>query len=140
MSTVRRVVYVDRKIAMSLNYVMIGSNNVAKARRFYDAVMPTIGGACIAEYMPHAVCYEMRGGGRIWLALPYNEDSATPGNGNMVGLKCASAHEVELAYETSLVQGGQNEGAPGPRPQYGPEFFGAYVRDLDGNKLSFVHF
>ena len=125
---------------MSLNYVMIGSNNVAQARAFYDAVMPAIGGACIAEYLPHAVCYELRGGGRMWLAVPYNEESAAPGNGNMVGLKCDSAHEVELAYETSLAHGGTDAGAPGPRPQYGPKFFGAYVRDIDGNKLSFVHF
>jgi len=68
---------------MSLNYVMLGSNDVPKARGFFDAVLPIIGGRMIAEYMPHAVCYELRGGGRIWVATPFNEEVATPGNGNM---------------------------------------------------------
>jgi len=124
--------------AMSLNYVMLGSNDVTRARAFYDAVLPVIGGKLVAEYMPHAFCYELRGGGRIWVATPYDQAEAQPGNGNMVGLSCGSRTEVERAHDTSLAVGGVNEGDPGPRPQYGPEFFGAYARDLDGNKLSFV--
>ena len=52
---------------MSLNYVMLGSNDVRKARDFYDAAMPAIGGKLTAEYMPHAFCYELRGGGRVWV-------------------------------------------------------------------------
>ncbi|MEM9427492.1 MAG: VOC family protein [Pseudomonadota bacterium] len=123
---------------MSLNYVMLGSNDVARARGFYDAVLPEIGGTLIAEYMPHAFCYQLRGGGRVWVATPHNEETATPGNGNMVGLECANKAEVEAAHRTALANGGANEGDPGPRPLYGPDFFGAYVRDLDGNKLSFV--
>lgn len=73
---------------MSLNYAMLGSNDVAKARSFYDAVMPVIGGKLIAEYMPHAFCYELRGGGRVWVATPHDENAATAGNGNMVGFQC----------------------------------------------------
>lgn len=125
---------------MSLNYVMLGSNDVAKARSFFDAVLPTIGGRLVAEHMPHAFCYELRGGGRMWVASPFDGEVATPGNGNMVGLKCESKREVQAAHETSLSKGGINEGDPGPRPQYGPEFYGAYIRDLDGNKISFVYF
>lgn len=125
---------------MSLNYVMLGSNDVDKARGFFDAVLPAIGGRLVAEYMPHAFCYELRGGGRIWVASPFDGEVATPGNGNMVGLKCESKTEVRTAHETSLSNGGTNEGDPGPRPQYGPDFYGAYVRDLDGNKMSFVYF
>lgn len=123
---------------MSLNYVMIGSNDVAKAREFYDAVMPLVGALVEAEYMPHAVCYRLCGGGRVWVALPHDENTATPGNGAMVGIKCESQAEVRAAHEMALGKGGVNEGDPGPRPQYGPEFYGAYVRDLDGNKMSFV--
>lgn len=125
---------------MSLNYVMIGSNDVARARDFYDAVLSVMGGKVVEDYMPHAICYELRGGGRIWVALPFNEQSATVGNGNMVGLACASQAEVEAAHKMAIDHGGQNEGDPGPRPQYGPDFFGAYCRDLDGNKMSFVFF
>lgn len=125
---------------MSLNYVMLGSNDVPKARPFYDAVLPVIGGKFIAEYMPHAFCYEMRGGGRIWVATPYDSKAATAGNGNMVGFECESREEVRAAYDMALAQGGTNEGEPGERPLYGPGFYGAYVRDPEGNKMSFVHF
>ncbi len=125
---------------MSLNYVMLGSNDVSKAHGFYSAVLPTIGGRLVAEYLPHAFCYEMRGGGRIWIASPFNKEAATPGNGNMVGLKCDNKLEVQEAHKIALSKGGVNEGDPGPRPRYGPDFYGAYVRDLDGNKMSFVVF
>lgn len=125
---------------MSLNYVMLGSNDVPKARSFYDAVFPAIGGTLIAEYMPHAFCYELRGGGRIWVAAPYNKEAAMSGNGNMIGLECESKAEVQKAHQIGLDKGGTNEGDPGPRPQYGPDFYGAYLRDLDGNKMSFVCF
>lgn len=125
---------------MSLNYVMLGSNDVPKARAFYDVVFPLIGGAVVQEFMPHAVCYALRGGGRIWVATPHDTDRASPGNGNMVGLLCASQSEVDAAHAAALSQGGFDEGPPGERPQYGPGFYGAYVRDLDRNKLSFVYF
>lgn len=125
---------------MSLNYVMIGSNDVAEARDFYDAVLPAIGGALVAEDLPHAVCYGLRGGGRVWIASPYDRNAATPGNGAMVGLRCESIEEVRAAHRLGLLKGGANEGDPGPRPQYGPDFYGAYIRDLDGNKMSFVFY
>ena len=124
---------------MSLNYIMLGSNDVPKARAFFDQVFPVIGGFMEAEYMPHAFCYKLRGGGRIWVATPYDQDAAVPGNGNMLGLACETRAEVDEAYRVALENGGTDEGAPGPRPMYGPDFYGAYVRDLDGNKMSFVH-
>ncbi|KIC39988.1 glyoxalase [Ruegeria sp. ANG-R] len=125
---------------MSLNYVMIGSNDVANARAYYDALVPRLGGKVVAEYMPHAVCYELRGGGRMWIATPHDQQAATVGNGNMVGLLCESEAEVRDAHATALANGGTNEGDPGERPQYGPEFYGAYARDPEGNKMSFVYF
>lgn len=125
---------------MSLNYVTLGSNDVAKARAFYDALLPIIGGALAAEFMPHAFCYGLRGGGRIWIVSPFDKQAASVGNGNMIGLLCESRDEVDAAHAMALEQGGASEGAPGLRPLYGPDFYGAYVRDLDGNKMSFVHF
>lgn len=123
---------------MSLNYVMLGSNDVESARSFYDTVFPAIGGKLIAEYMPYAFCYQFRDGGRVWVANPYNKEAAQPGNGTMVGLACESKAEVDEAHRLGLTAGGTNEGDPGPRPLYGPDFYGAYLRDLDGNKMSFV--
>ena len=125
---------------MSLNYVMIGSNDVPKARLFFGAVLPLIGGAIVDDHMPRGFCCVLRGGGQIWVASPYNGEAATSGNGSMVGLLCESEAEVQTAHAAALANGGGNEGDPGPRPHYGPNFYGAYVRDLDGNKISFVYF
>lgn len=125
---------------MALNYVMIGSNDVSVSRHYYDAILPQIGGTIFADFMPHGFCYEMRGGGRIWVARPFDQQPAVAGNGNMVGLLCASEAEVGTAYHAALAHGGSSEGEPGPRPDYGPNFYGAYVRDPHGNKMSFVYF
>lgn len=123
---------------MTLNYVMIGSNDVIASRAYYDAVLPIIGGTVVMEIMPHGFCYALRGGGRIWVSTPHNKEAATPGNGSMVGLLCDTEEDVRTAHAAALSAGGTNEGTPGPRPQYGSDFYGAYVRDPEGNKMSFV--
>ncbi len=124
---------------MSLNYVMIGTNDLSKSRAYFDAVMPLIGGTLAFDYAPNAVCYQLREG-RVWINRTYNGEPASVGNGSMVGLLCANAEEVQAAHAAALANGGSDEGAPGPRPDYGPDFYGAYVRDPDGNKMSFVYF
>ncbi len=124
---------------MSLNYVMIGTNDLAKSRSYFDAVLPLIGGKLEMDYAPNAVGYKLRNG-RVWINRAYNGEPASAGNGNMVGLLCASEEEVQAAHAAALANGGSDEGAPGPRPDYGPEFYGAYVRDPDGNKMSFVYY
>ena len=124
---------------MSLNYVMLGSNDVQTARGFFDAVLAVIGGRLIPEYLPHSLCYELRGGGRVWVSTPFNKQTAVSGNGNMVGFACETMEEVDAAHQIALAKGGKNEGDPGPRPMYGPDFYAAYIRDLDGNKMSFVY-
>jgi catechol 2,3-dioxygenase-like lactoylglutathione lyase family enzyme len=123
---------------MSLNYVMIGSNDLARSRAFYDPVMAQIGGVIEADYPGHAFCYRLPGGGRAWIAPPYNKETAQPGNGNMVGFGADSEEGVQRAHVAALENGGSNEGDPGPRPQYGPNFYAAYARDPDGNKMSFI--
>lgn len=123
---------------MSLNYVMIGSNDLVRSRAFYDAVMPHLGGAIEADYPGYAFCYRFEDGGRVWIAPPHDKQPALPGNGSMPGFLCPSEAAVGAAHAAALNQGGSNEGDPGPRPHYGPEFFGGYVRDPDGNKMSFI--
>ncbi len=123
---------------MSLDYVMIGTNDLARARPFYDAVFGAIGAELDADYPGFAFCYRFRNGTRAWIAPPYDKNAAQPGNGNMPGFSCADPGEVDAAHAAALAQGGADAGAPGPRPLYGPEFYGAYVRDLDGNKMSFI--
>ncbi len=123
---------------MSLNYIMIGSNDLARSRLFYDAVMAEIGGVISADYPGHAFCYSLKGGGRVWVAPPYDKESAQPGNGLMIGYGVESEAGVQKAHAAALAHGGANEGDPGPRPQYSPDFYGAYARDPDGNKMSFI--
>ena len=123
---------------MSIDYIMIGTNDLARARAFYDAVFPAIGGTLDADYPPFTCCYRFRNDTRAWIALPHDKNAAAPGNGSMPGFRCADPAEVDAAHAAALAQGGTNEGDPGPRPQYGPEFYGAYARDPDGNKLSFI--
>ena len=123
---------------MSVDYIMIGTNDLARARAFYDAVFMQIGGELDVEYPGFTFCYRFRNGTRAWVAGPTNKETAAPGNGNMPGFRCASEDEVNAAHAATLANGGISEGDPGPRPMYGPDFYGAYVRDPDGNKMSFI--
>jgi catechol 2,3-dioxygenase-like lactoylglutathione lyase family enzyme len=123
---------------MSLNYIMIGSNDLARSRSFYDAVMAEIGGTIDVDYPGYTFCYRFSDGGRVWIAPPNNKGTALPGNGLMPGFGVGSDAAVQAAHGAALANGGSDEGAPGPRPDYGPDFYGAYVRDPDGNKMSFI--
>jgi catechol 2,3-dioxygenase-like lactoylglutathione lyase family enzyme len=123
---------------MSIGYITVGTNDLARARSFYDAVMPHIGGTLEQAYEGFAYCFAFANGTKMWLAKPHNKEAATPANGSMPGFVCATKEAVNAAHAAALANGGSNEGDPGPRPLYGPDFYGAYVRDPDGNKMSFV--
>lgn len=123
---------------MAIDYIMIGTNDLARARRFYDAVFPLFGGVLEHDFAGFTFCYAFRNGTRAWVAGPNNKEAAEPGNGNMPGYRCESDEEVNAAHAAALAHGGTNEGDPGPRPMYGPAFYGGYVRDPDGNKMSFI--
>jgi catechol 2,3-dioxygenase-like lactoylglutathione lyase family enzyme len=123
---------------MSIDYIMIGTNDLDRARKFYDAVFPQIGGVLEWDFAEMTFCYRFRNGTRAWVAGPNNKEAASPGNGNMPGFLGGSEDEVNAAHAAALANGGTNEGDPGPRPMYGPEFYGGYVRDPDGNKMSFI--
>lgn len=123
---------------MALSYVMIGTNDLARARTFYDAVFGAIGGEIEADYPGKTFCYRFANDTRAWVTGPHNRAAAVPANGSMPGFGCPSPAVVDAAHAAALAHGGTDEGAPGPRPLYGPNFYGAYVRDPDGNKMSFI--
>jgi catechol 2,3-dioxygenase-like lactoylglutathione lyase family enzyme len=123
---------------MSIDYIMIGSNDLARSRAFYDAVMPHLGAKLAHEYEGITFGYATIGGQTIWVARPHNKEAAVPGNGSMPGFGCPSEEAVNAAHAAALANGGTSEGEPGPRPLYGPSFYGGYVRDPDGNKMSFI--
>ena len=120
-----------------IGYVTIGSNDLEKARAFYDALMPVIGARRVMEFGANFTMYG-RSMDRPGLAVvkPYDGNAATAGNGNMAAIACRSRSDVDALYAKALELGGSDEGAPGVRGEEGPQaFYGAYFRDLDGNKL-----
>jgi catechol 2,3-dioxygenase-like lactoylglutathione lyase family enzyme len=130
--------FFEKLLPMSIDYIMIGSNDLARSRVFYDAVMPHIGAELKHDYAGITFGYVTRSGQTIWIARPNDKGVAAPANGSMPGFGCASKAAVDAAHAAALAHGGRSEGDPGPRPLYGPKFYGGYVRDPDGNKMSFV--
>ena len=127
-------------------YVCLGTNDLARSTRFYDAVLGALGlQRCITDEpdMDGIVgwgIYENRGAKEIalWLCRPFDGGAATAGNGTMVALRATSWGEVDHFHAAALAEGGRCEGAPGLRPHYNPDFYAAYVRDPDGKKLAAV--
>jgi catechol 2,3-dioxygenase-like lactoylglutathione lyase family enzyme len=122
---------------VAIHYLMMGSNDLARSRVFYDAVMPHLGGTIAHDYEGVTFAYSL-GNALVWVSKPHDGKAATPANGSMQGFGCVSRSAVDAAYAAALANGGSDEGAPGPRPLYGPDFYGGYVRDPDGNKMAFV--
>lgn len=127
-------------------YVCLGTNDPARATRFYDAVLAPLGltrcdtGDGGDDDFIGWGTYEDEGRMQLalWVCRPFDGRPATPGNGTMVALRCGSWSEVRAAHRAALELGGTSEGEPGLRLNYDPDFYAAYVRDPDGNKLAFV--
>ena len=124
-----------------IRYASLGTNDLARATAFYDAVLAHLD--LVPEVLPTVTFYAHRDADDedIVLAItkPYDNAPATPGNGTMIALRASSKAQVEALHATAIAHGGTSEGAPGFRPQYGPRMYVGYFRDLDGNKLSIVH-
>jgi catechol 2,3-dioxygenase-like lactoylglutathione lyase family enzyme len=130
-----------------LTYVCFGTNDLERATRFYDAALAPLGlQRCVTgdpdwdRISAGWGTYE-DGGSRelaFWIGKPFDQQVATPGNGTMVAFRARSWKEVDDFHAAALANGGSCEGAPGLRLHYSPDFYAAYVRDLDGNKLAAV--
>jgi catechol 2,3-dioxygenase-like lactoylglutathione lyase family enzyme len=123
----------------TLLYITLGTNDLTVAARFYDAALAPLGfvrRATEATELGYGLPQDRRT--RIWITLPFDGKPATVGNGSMPAFVAPSQEAVRAFHQAALAAGGTDEGAPGLRP-YGPQFFAAYVRDPDGNKLSAVH-
>jgi catechol 2,3-dioxygenase-like lactoylglutathione lyase family enzyme len=126
-------------------YVSLGASDLERAARFYDATLATLGlRRCVTEselddWIGWGT-YEDDGRRQsaLWLCKPFNEQPASAGNGTMVALLARSWSQVDSFYQAALRAGGSSEGPPGLRPQYNDDFYAAYVRDPDGNKIAAV--
>ncbi len=123
------------------SHITVGANYVARTALFYDAFFAPLGIARFwTEKAGRIVGWRRdEAGARFFLCSPFNAEPASPGNGNMSAFSAPSREAVQLAYEAGLAHGGLDEGAPGLRAHYAPDYFGAYLRDPEGNKLHVVH-
>lgn len=118
--------------------VCVGTNNLARAGQFYDQVLSTIGMVRLMQ-SDIEIGYGPEGGDScFWVLEPFDGLRATQGNGTQVIFAAANTDQVISFHSVALEQGGENEGAPGPR-EYRDGYYGAYCRDLDGNKLHVYH-
>jgi catechol 2,3-dioxygenase-like lactoylglutathione lyase family enzyme len=124
-----------------IGYVTVGTDNMPRARDFYDQLLgSTIGAKRIMEFGDDLGGFTMWGTGfdkpGFAVTNPYNKEPAVAGNGNMTALAMDSRARVDAVHARALELGGTCEGPPGVRGEEGPQaFYGAYFRDLDGNKL-----
>lgn len=119
-----------------IHHVSLGTNDPHRARTFYDRVMPIIGFR-LMQASDRSVDY---GIGDIVFSLetPIDGHSATPGNGAHVAFQARSRDMVRDFYNAAVQAGGESDGKPGLRPEYDANYFGAFVRDPDGNKIEAV--
>jgi catechol 2,3-dioxygenase-like lactoylglutathione lyase family enzyme len=116
-----------------IGYVTLGTNNYDEAARFYDDLFAVLGAARIIESDRFIAWGTGMTSPAVSIAKPYDGNPATVGNGVMVALAMDSPDKVDALHAKALELGGTDEGAPGPR---GDQFYAAYFRDLDGNKLN----
>ncbi len=122
---------------MMLHHVSVGVKDVAKAATFYDKVLKPLGFKRVMEFMPYAVAYGDKFP-EFWVQLPADGRPATVGNGVHISFAAATKAAVNKFHAAALAGGGTDEGAPGPRPDYGPTYYGSFCRDIDGNKIEAV--
>ena len=117
-----------------LHHVSVGVRDVERATTFYDAILAALGYKRVMEFLPYAVGYGDKYP-TFWVQLPHNQKPASVGNGVHIGFMAFSKDAVRRFHAAALAKGGTSDGAPGPRPDYGSDYYGAFVIDLDGNKL-----
>lgn len=115
-----------------INYVTIGTNDLDRARDFYDEIFAVLGVPRVHDDERFSFYSDGSGPG-VMVTRPYDGEPATVGNGSMVALKADSNEQVDALYARALELGGRSEGEPGLRGD--GVSYGAYFRDLDGNKL-----
>lgn len=119
-----------------IHHVSVGTNDLSRSRAFYDAVLPIVGLRFLAAD-EEGIGW---GGGTMTFSvqIPTNGEPATVGNGSHICFAAETREMVDRFYATALAQGGSGDGEPGLRPKYDAHYYGAFVRDPDGNKIEAV--
>ena len=127
-----------------LFHTMVGSNDIERSKRFYNAVLGTIGAKEAIINMAGSghtrLFYRNPAGTNFIVSEPINDEPATVANGSTVAFACSSPEQVKQFHDTAVANGGTSiEDAPGPRDSAMGQIHLAYVRDPDGNKLCAIH-
>lgn len=124
-----------------ISYVTVGADDIARAKRFYSAVLPALGYGL--EEGPEGLSYALPTEPGQSPVLPdfyvkptFNGRPASAGNGAMVAFEASSQSQVRALHAAALAAGGSDEGQPGFRASYGPHFYVGYLRDPQGNKIA----
>ncbi len=125
------------------SHVMVGSNDIERSKRFYDALLGVLGvGEPVRNTAGtgHARLFYRHDGGTFCVSEPINGEAATVANGGTIGFKCNSPEQVSQFHDTAVAHGGTSiEQPPGLRDGKLGALYLAYVRDPDGNKLCALH-
>ena len=120
------------------SHVMIGTNDLERARSFYDALLGTLGVAP-ASVDGHRIFYRTKTG-VFSVSKPIDGQPATPANGGTIGFACSSPEQADAWHQAGVANGGQTcENPPGIRQGGSGKLYLAYLRDPDGNKLCALH-
>ncbi|KNC65568.1 VOC family protein [Pseudoalteromonas ardens] len=122
------------------SHISVGTNDLDKAMAFYDAVFSEIGVSRAKQGDGWAAYgdYGELGIGVFWLFKPFNGDPATAGNGTNIAFMAPTRKSVDAFYAAALENGGECAGKPGIREEDHPNFYAAFIRDVDNNKIVVV--
>jgi len=126
------------------SHVTVGTNDLAVASAFYDAVLAPLGmrrRQVTPDGGPPSACWVLLKASlpRFYVYMPFDRALASVGNGSMVAFLAPTAEAVNASYLAGIEAGGQDDGPPGERGHYAVGYYGAYLRDPDGNKVHVVH-
>ncbi|ROZ66221.1 VOC family protein [Ramlibacter sp. WS9] len=116
-----------------ISHVSLGTNDYPRAKAFYDAVLATLHIPCFMDF-PGGAGYG-RKFPEFWIQSPFDGGKASVGNGVHVSFLAGSIDEVKAFYAKAVELGGKGDGEPGYRKEYTENYYAAFVRDLDGNKI-----
>jgi predicted lactoylglutathione lyase len=118
-----------------IGYVTLGTNDLARAAKFYDALLADMGAKRVMESDRFIAWSTGEASPALAVIKPFDNKPATVGNGVMVAIAMDSKDKVNKLYDKAIKLGAKDEGKPGPRG--GGGFYAGYFRDPDGNKLNF---
>lgn len=124
---------IENRNLRSICHASIGCNDLPRAKRFYQPLLATLHIDLVCDY-PHALAFG-KGYPEFWVQIPFDQQSASPGNGVHFGFVATTKQQVDDFYQCAIALGATDNGMPGPRKEYGEPYYGCFVIDFEGNKI-----